>query len=65
MQPSLFIYGDQDPTLEIPAMDKRIERMSEVIPRLRTIVLAGSGHWVQEEHVDEVNSALLAFLQEL
>lgn len=65
MQPSLFIYGDQDPTLEIPAMDKRIERMSEVIPRLRTIVLAGSGHWVQEEHAAEVNSALLAFLQEM
>lgn len=65
MQPSLFIYGDQDPTLEIPGMDKRIERMSEVIPQLHSIALAGVGHWVQQERAAEVNSALLTFLQGL
>ena len=46
-------------------MDKRIERMTEVIPQLHSIVLAGYGHWVQQERAAEVNAALLAFLQEL
>ena len=65
MQPSLFMYGEQDPTLEVPAMDKRIERMSEVIPHLRTVALADCGHWMQVERAEEVNSALLAFFREL
>jgi len=39
--------------------------MSEVIHRLRSTVLAGSGHWVQEEHPAQVNAALLTFLQGL
>jgi pimeloyl-ACP methyl ester carboxylesterase len=63
--PALFMWGDQDPTLEIPPMDKRIERMSEVIPQLHSIALAGAGHWVQEERATEVNAALLKFLQSL
>jgi non-specific protein-tyrosine kinase len=46
-------------------MYKRIERMTEVIPQLHSIVLAGSGHWVQQERAAEVNAALLALLQEL
>jgi pimeloyl-ACP methyl ester carboxylesterase len=62
-QPALFIWGDQDPSLEIPGMDKRIERMSGVIPRLHSTVLAGAGHWVQRERAAEVNAALLTFLQ--
>jgi pimeloyl-ACP methyl ester carboxylesterase len=64
-QPALFIWGDQDLTLEVPGTGKRIERMSEVIHRLRSTVLAGSGHWVQEEHPAQVNAALLTFLQGL
>jgi len=62
-QPALFIWGDQDPLLEIPGMDKRIERMSGVIPQLHSTVLAGAGHWVQRERAAEVNAALLTFLQ--
>ena len=65
IQPALFIWGDQDLTLEVPGTGKRIERMSEVIPRLRSTVLAGSGHWVQEEDPAQVNAALLTFLQGL
>jgi len=63
--PALFIYGDQDPILEIPGMDKRIERMSGVIPRLHSIALAGCGHWVQQECAEDVKAALLTFLQGL
>ncbi len=64
-QPALFIWGDQDPTFEVPGMDKRIERMSEVVPQLHSTVLAGSGHWVQEEHAAQINAALLTFLRGL
>ena len=64
-QPALFIWGDQDSTLEASSVGKRIERMSEVIPQLHSTVVAGSGHWVQLEHAAEVNTALLNFLQEL
>lgn len=63
--PALFMWGDQDPTLEIPGMDKRIERMSWVVPRLHSTVFAGAGHWVQEERAAEVNAELLKFLQGL
>ena len=62
-QPALFIWGDQDTTLEVPGTGKRIERMHEVIPHLHSTVLAGSGHWVQLERAAEVNAALLTFLQ--
>ncbi len=63
--PALFMWGDQDPTLEIPGMDKRIERMSGVVPRLHSTVFAGAGHWVQEERAAQVNARLLKFLQSL
>jgi pimeloyl-ACP methyl ester carboxylesterase len=63
--PTLFMWGDQDPSLEIPGVNKRIARMSEVIPQLQSITLAGCGHWVQQERAEEVNTALLTFLQEL
>ena len=63
--PALFLWGDRDPTLEIPGMSKRIERMSEVIPHLHSIAFAGAGHWVQEERAAEVNAELLKFLQSL
>ncbi len=64
-QPALFIWGDQDPTLEMPGVSKAIEHMPEVVPQSRSTVLTGAGHWIQLERVDEVNGALLAFLQEL
>jgi pimeloyl-ACP methyl ester carboxylesterase len=64
-QPALFIWGDQDTTLEIPGTVKRIERMAEVVPRLRTTLLTGAGHWIQLERAPEVNAELVQFLQGL
>lgn len=64
-QPALFIWGEQDPVLEISGMNKRIERMTEVIPQLHTLTINGAGHWVQQEYAAEVNTALLAFLKGL
>ena len=62
-QPTLFLWGDQDPTLEMAGVRKRIERMQQVVPNLDQLALPGCGHWIQQERAQEVNAAILAFLQ--
>ena len=62
-QPTLFLLGDQDPTLEGMGGSKQIERMQRFVPNLRQTVLPGCGHWIQQERAQEVNAAILAFLQ--
>lgn len=64
-QPTLFIWGEQDPVFEIPGVSTRLERMSNFIPNLHTVALASCGHWVQQERATEVNEAMIAFLQGL
>ena len=64
-QPTLFLWGDSDPSLALPGIDKRIERMEQVVPNVHKTLLPGCGHWVQQERAQEVNAAILAFLQSL
>jgi pimeloyl-ACP methyl ester carboxylesterase len=64
-QPTLFLWGDQDPALELAGVRKRIEHMQQFVPNLRQIVLPGCGHWIQQERAQEVNAAILTFLQHL
>ncbi|MDQ2904297.1 MAG: alpha/beta hydrolase [Ktedonobacteraceae bacterium] len=64
-QPTLFIWGERDPIFQVPGSSQRLERMANFIPNLRTVALAGCGHWAQQERVTEVNEAILAFLQDL
>jgi pimeloyl-ACP methyl ester carboxylesterase len=64
-QPTLFIWGEDDPVFEIPGMGRLLERMSNFIPNLHKVALAGCGHWVQQERATEVNQAMIAFLQGL
>jgi pimeloyl-ACP methyl ester carboxylesterase len=60
-QPALFVTGSRDPVAGfMPA-----EVMDELVPDLRKVVVDGAGHWVQQERPDEVNRALLQFLEEL
>ena len=65
LQPTLFLWGDQDPTFEVVGASRWIERMQQFVPNLRQTVLSGCGHWIQLERVQEVNAAILAFLQRL
>lgn len=65
MQPTLFLWGDQDPTLEVAGTGKWIERMQQFVPHIHKQVLQGCGHWVQQERAREANEAILAFLQYL
>jgi pimeloyl-ACP methyl ester carboxylesterase len=60
--PSLFVVGDQDPVLlmQPPSV------MEGLVTDLRdSVMLAGAGHWIQQERPAEVNQALLGFLASL
>jgi pimeloyl-ACP methyl ester carboxylesterase len=62
--PSYFIAGAEDRVLN---MDPHgIERMRNVLPSYRgETLIAGSGHWVQQEAPQEFNAALERFLATL
>jgi pimeloyl-ACP methyl ester carboxylesterase len=59
--PTLFIYGERDIAV-IPSTVRDIGRFIDA--PYRELRIPDSGHWVQNEAVEEVNSALLEFLGE-
>jgi pimeloyl-ACP methyl ester carboxylesterase len=59
--PTLFIAGTKDPVLAFVSPDG----MERWVPDLRTHMVEGAGHWVQQERPDEVNAAMLGFLSGL
>ncbi len=60
--PCLFIGGTADPVLAFT----RADRASQVISGpYRQVMIDGAGHWLQQERPDEVNAALLEFLDGL
>jgi pimeloyl-ACP methyl ester carboxylesterase len=64
--PALFIAGDQDPVLTYPGMGEAVKEMVKTVPGLRkSIVLPGCGHRAQQERPQEVNAAMLEFLNSL
>lgn len=59
--PALMVTAEFDPVLR-PEM---AAGMDAWVPNLRrTVSIAGSGHWTQQEHPAAVNAALLDFLRE-
>jgi pimeloyl-ACP methyl ester carboxylesterase len=64
-QPSLFIAGAKDAVVTGLIGAKRINELERVLPNLRQkLIIDGAGHWIQQERPDEVNAALLSFLQQ-
>jgi pimeloyl-ACP methyl ester carboxylesterase len=62
-QPSLFIGGDADPSIEPAEMRAVYDRLETWLPGLRKkILLPGVGHSAAEERADQVNALLLEFL---
>jgi pimeloyl-ACP methyl ester carboxylesterase len=59
--PTLFIYGEQDRAV-IPSTVRDMGRFVDA--PYRELRIPDSGHWVQNEAVEEVNNALLSFLAE-
>jgi pimeloyl-ACP methyl ester carboxylesterase len=64
-QPSLFIAGAQDPVITGLIGANRVHDMERILPNLRgKLIIAGAGHWIQQEKPAEVNAALIDFLKE-
>ena len=65
-QAAAFIAGQLDPVLSfIPGVDL-VEVMRQQVADLRLVrIIDGAGHWVQQERPNEVNAALLEWLQGL
>jgi pimeloyl-ACP methyl ester carboxylesterase len=62
--PALYIAGERDLVLSFPGMRDLIANLTQFVPNLRqTIILPGCGHWTQQERPDEVNAAIIEFLQ--
>lgn len=60
--PCLFIGGTADPVLAFTRADRAAELVSGPYQQL---MIEGAGHWLQQERPDEVNTALLEFLNGL
>lgn len=64
--PALYIAGEQDPVVAIPGVRQLIAALPGLAPQLRgTVMLPSCGHWTQQERPQEVNAAMLGFLQQL
>ncbi|MBU1193428.1 MAG: alpha/beta hydrolase [Proteobacteria bacterium] len=64
LQPTLFIEGEYDAVRQIYRSAHKL--MKAYVPNLRDIIsLPKTGHWIQQESPDEVNAAIIKFLQEL
>ncbi|MGL5167417.1 MAG: alpha/beta fold hydrolase [Afipia sp.] len=62
-QPSIFIAGAKDSVVTSILGGKRVTEMERVLPNLkRKLIIEGAGHWIQQERPDEVNAALIEFL---
>ena len=57
--PTLFIFGEQDIAI-LPQTVRGVEKYIDA--PYREVRIPDSGHWVQNEAVEEVNSALMEFL---
>ncbi|MDR6291112.1 MULTISPECIES: alpha/beta fold hydrolase [Inquilinus] len=64
--PALFIAGDRDVVLAFRGIGAVLSNLSAAVPRLReTVILAGCGHWTQQERPEEVSAAMIGFLRQL
>jgi len=64
LQPALFIAGDKDPVIEF--LHAEFEALETNVPNLhKKALLAGVGHWTQQECPEGVNQLLIEFLENL
>ena len=64
-QPALFIAGTDDPVIKGFGA-KAVEQLPTTVPGLKSVLLIdGGGHWIQQEHGQEVNTKLIEFLRSL
>jgi pimeloyl-ACP methyl ester carboxylesterase len=62
--PAFYIAGDRD--FVVAANSRFIAKQSAMVPQLRpAIMLAGCGHWTEQERAPEVSAAMIDFLRSL
>ena len=60
--PALYIVGDRD--MLVAVFQQAIAKQSTLVPKLRpAMMLAGCGHWTQQERAPEVSAAIIDFLR--
>jgi pimeloyl-ACP methyl ester carboxylesterase len=66
LSPALFIAGERDMAINLPGSRELIANMQAFVPNLKKVLLlAGCGHWTQQERPTEVNAVLIEFLEAL
>jgi pimeloyl-ACP methyl ester carboxylesterase len=60
--PSLFIGGRLDPVVVMTPPDSTVHLLND---HRGTVFVDGAGHWVQQEKPDEVNAALISFINQV
>lgn len=64
--PAVYMVGEQDPGLSMPAMRQIIDAMPELVPNLtRSFIIPDCGHWAPQEKPHEVSEAIIAFARSL
>jgi pimeloyl-ACP methyl ester carboxylesterase len=62
--PALYVIGERD--FVAAAFSSDIAKQSTLVPKLRpAIMLAGCGHWTEQERAPEVSAAMIEFLRSL
>ena len=61
--PALYIAGDRD--FVVGVFQQSIAEQSRFVPKLRTMMLPGCGHWTQQERAAEVSAAMIDFLRQV
>jgi pimeloyl-ACP methyl ester carboxylesterase len=65
MQPALFIAGSNDAVITGSMGRRALDDLESVVPNLKgKMLIAGAGHWIQQERPQQVNAALVAFARE-
>jgi pimeloyl-ACP methyl ester carboxylesterase len=65
-QPSMFIGGAADPSLEPPEVRGLLDQLDTYLVELRKkVLLPGVGHSAAEERPEQVNAFLIEFLDQL
>lgn len=62
-QPALFIAGTHDPVIAGERGKAGIAAMEGCVTHLKKVLIDKAGHWIQQERPEEVNDAILEFLE--
>ena len=64
--PALYVAGDRDMVVSFPGTAELLANLKQFVPALRDIqMLAGCGHWTQQERASEVSTAIIDFVRGL